>query len=129
MNSSKHTLLDRQVHLDFHTSPHIPGVAADFDAREFAGTLKRAHVNSVTIFAKCHHGYAYYPSKACATHPGLGGRNLLGEQVEALHREGIRCPIYITVGWVALSALNHPEWRAMFKDGPFADWKEHPGMW
>lgn len=127
-----HPLLthQRQVHLDFHTSPHIPGVGADFDAEDFAATLKRAHVNSVTIFAKCHHGYTYFPSKVCAPHPTLApGRDLLGEQIEALHREGIRCPIYITVGWDALSAQLHPEWREMFKDGHFSDWKGHPGMW
>ncbi|MCU0771146.1 MAG: alpha-L-fucosidase [Verrucomicrobia bacterium] len=122
----------RQVHLDFHTSPHIPGVAEDFDAREFAATLKRAHVNSVTLFAKCHHGYTYYPSKVCAVHPQLtpAGRDVLGEQIQALHREGIRCPIYITVGWDALAAQNHPEWRAMFRDGRFGDWdSKHPGQW
>lgn len=125
-----HSLPFRQVHLDFHTSPYIPDVGADFDAGEFAATLKRAHVNSVTIFAKCHHGYAYYPSAVCPAHPGLApGRDLLGEQIEALHREGIRCPIYITVGWDALSARLHPEWREQSKDGHFADGQSHPGMW
>jgi len=120
----------RQVHLDFHTSPFIPGVGEDFDAKEFAATLKRAHVNSITIFAKCHHGYTYYPSKVCTPHPTLApGRDLLGEQIEALHREGIRCPIYITVGWDALATQMHPDWRAMFKDGQFGDWKGQPGQW
>lgn len=121
----------RQVHLDFHTSPYIPEVGADFDAKDFARTMKQAHVNSVTLFAKCHHGYTYYPSQVCAVHPTLTptGRDLLGEQIEALHREGIRCPIYLTVGWDALTAQLRPEWRAMFKDGHFADWKALPGMW
>ncbi len=120
----------RQVHLDFHTSPFIPGVGADFDAREFASTLKRAHVNSVTVFAKCHHGYTYYPSKVGTPHPTLApGRDLLGEQIEALHREGIRCPIYLTVGWDALLTQAHPEWRTQFKDGQFGDWKGQPGVW
>lgn len=132
--NSTHPLLthQRQVHLDFHTSPWIPEVAADFDAQEFVQTLKKAHVNSVTIFAKCHHGYTYYPSKVCAQHPQLTppGRDLLGEQIEALHREGIRCPIYITVGWDALLTQEHPEWRAMFKNGLFGDWNTgHPGQW
>ncbi len=120
----------RQVHLDFHTSPHIPGVGADFDAREFAATLKRAHVNSVTVFAKCHHGYTYYPSQVGTPHPTLApGRDLLGEQIEALHREGIRCPIYLTVGWDALLTQTRPEWRTLFKDGQFGDWKGQPGIW
>lgn len=122
----------RQVHLDFHTSQHIPGIAADFDAKEFSATMKRAHVNSATIFAKCHHGYTYYPSKVGTVHPELvpAGRDLLGEQIEALHREGIRCPIYITVGWDALLVQNHPEWRAMFKNGLFGDLNNgNPGQW
>ncbi|MEO8614736.1 MAG: alpha-L-fucosidase [Luteolibacter sp.] len=122
----------RQIHLDFHTSQHIPGVGADFDAKEFAATLKRAHVNSVTTFAKCHHGYTYYPTKVGTIHPELlpTGRDLLGEQIEALHREGIRCPIYLTVGWDALLTAQHPEWRAMFKNGLFGDWNSgNPGQW
>jgi len=122
----------RQIHLDFHTSQHIPGIGADFDAKEFAATLKRAHVNSATIFAKCHHGYTYYPTKVGTIHPELApsGRDLLGEQIEALHREGIRCPIYLTVGWDALLTAQHPEWRSMFKSGLFGDWKTgHPGQW
>jgi hypothetical protein len=31
----------RQIHLDFHTSPDIEGVGADFDPDEFADTLAR----------------------------------------------------------------------------------------
>lgn len=121
----------RQVHLDFHTSPHIPSVGADFDAREFAATLKRAHVNSVTIFAKCHHGYTYYPSKVGTPHPTMApDRDLLGEQIEALHREGIRCPLYLTVGWDALLTNSRHDLRAMFKNGLFGDWNSgHPGQW
>ena len=46
----------RQIHMDFHTSPLISGVGEEFKAKEFAQTLKEAYVNSVTCFAKCHHG-------------------------------------------------------------------------
>ena len=41
----------RQIHLDFHTSEAIEGIGADFDPDEFAGTLAKAHVNSITVFA------------------------------------------------------------------------------
>lgn len=121
----------RQIHLDFHTSQYIPGIGADFDAREFAATFKRAHVNSVTVFAKCHHGYTYYPSSIGTPHPTLTpGRDFLGEQIEALHREGIRAPIYLTVGWDALLTNTRHDLRAMFKDGHFGDWKGgQPGRW
>ena len=116
----------RQVHLDFHTSPHIPDVGCEFDATAFAETMKRAHVNSVTVFAKCHHGMCYYPTKTGASHPALGKRDLLGEQIEALHRAGIRAPIYTPIVWEDHVAQLHPEWRQLTKEGHFAGWSVGP---
>ena len=117
----------RQVHLDFHTSPYIPGIGSEFDAADFADVLDRARVNSVTVFAKCHHGMCYYPTKTGTVHPGLAaGRDLLGEQIEALHRKGIRAPIYTTVVWEEDVARRFPEWRQMTRDGHFAGWAVGP---
>jgi hypothetical protein len=111
-------LRSRQVHLDFHTGPWVPDVGRDFDARDFAGTMKAARVNSVTVFAKCHHGHLYYDTKRPERHPGLKpGLDLLGEQVEALHREGIRAPIYVSVQCDEYAADTHPEWVARQPDG------------
>jgi hypothetical protein len=111
-------LRQRQVHLDFHTGPAIPDVAADFDARRFARVMKEAHVNSCTVFAKCHHGHLYFPTKHPARHPHLKrGLDLTGRQVEALHREGIRAPIYISVLWDEFAANANPGWVAKGTDG------------
>ncbi len=111
-------LPSRQIHLDFHTGPAVPDVGRDFDAREFARTMKAANVNSVTVFAKCHHGHLYYATKRPERHPGLKpGLDLLGEQVEALHREGIRAPIYISVQCDEYAANTHPEWMVRNQDG------------
>lgn len=108
----------RQVHLDFHTSQHITGIGAAFDADEFADTLKRAHVNSVTCFARCHHGYIYYDTQVNPErrHPHLT-RNLLAEQIEACHKRDIRVPIYTTIQWDQFTADQHPEWLALTADG------------
>ncbi len=126
----------RQVHLDFHTSPHIPGVASDFDAEAFAQTFADARVNSVTVFAKCHHGMCYYPTQTGTTHPHLNQRDLLGEQIEALHSRGIRAPIYTTIVWEEDAAARFPAWRQFTKNGTFAgdalatDLKTpQPGKW
>ena len=107
----------RQVHLDFHNSPLIPEVASDFDAAGFAQTFADAHVNSVTVAAKCHHGMCYYPTQTGTVHPALGGRDLLGEQIEALHRRDIRAPIYTTIAWEEDAASRHPDWRQFLRDG------------
>jgi len=110
------TLPFRQVHLDFHTSPHIPEVGADFDAGEFVRTLQAGYVNSVTVFAKCHHGYSYYPTRVGTPHPHLA-RDLLGEMIEACHRASIRVPVYTTVVWDELAWATHPEWRQLSPEG------------
>lgn len=108
----------RQIHLDFHTSEAIPGVGADFDPDAFADTMAQAHVDSVTVFARCHHGWVYYDTRRFPErrHPHLT-RNLLGEQIAALHARGIRAPVYITVQWDHYTAERHPEWRVLGPDG------------
>lgn len=105
----------RQVHLDFHTSPVISDVGADFDAEEFVQTLRKAHVNSINIFAKCHHGMCYYPTKVGRMHPALHF-DLMGQMIDILHRNDIRCPIYFPIGWEE-DAAEHTSWLEMGKDG------------
>jgi Beta-galactosidase len=109
----------RQVHLDFHTSPAIDGIGADFDPEAFAETLARAHVDSVTVFARCHHGHLYYDSKRFPEriHPHLANRNLLAEQIAACHKRGIRAPIYVTVQWDQYTADRHREWLLIDEEG------------
>ena len=106
----------RHIHLDFHTSPLIPSIGADFDPEEFARTLGEAGVNSICCFAKCHHGVSYYPTEVGVRHPHLR-RDLLGEQVEACHRHGINVTAYTTVVWDEDAAEKHPEWRQVDKSG------------
>jgi hypothetical protein len=111
----------RQVHLDFHTSEQIAGIGAAFDAEGFADTLARAHVDSITCFARCHHGWLYYdsPLNPERRHPYLAG-DLLRLQIAACHARGIRVPIYTTVQWDHYSAERHPEWLARDEQGrPF----------
>jgi hypothetical protein len=104
----------RMIHLDFHTGPWVPDVACEFDAQQFAQPFKAAHIDSVTVFAKCHHGQLYFNTDHPARHPSLPkGLNLLGEQVDALHRVGIRAPIYISVQCDEFAANTHPEWIAL----------------
>jgi hypothetical protein len=108
----------RQIHLDFHTSPLVPDVGADFDPEAFAATLSKARVDSVTCFARCHHGYIYYDTRAFPErrHPHLR-RNLLAEQIEACHRRDIRVPIYVTVQWDQFTADAEPGWRQVTAEG------------
>lgn len=96
----------RQVHLDFHTSGHIEGIGSRFDKEQFKSCLKKGHVNSITVFAKCHHGWSYYPTEVGTMHPELKF-DLLGEMLEACREVGAESPIYISAGLDDAYATAH----------------------
>lgn len=110
----------RQVHLDFHTSEKIAGVGAKFDKKQFQDTLKLGHVDQITLFAKCHHGWSYYKSDANVMHPSLGGRELLREELAAAHEIGVKAPIYLSVGFDEKLVKDHPDWLRRERDGKLA---------
>lgn len=113
-----HKLPLRQTHLDFHTSPDIDGIGSRFSKQNFQQALKLGNLDSITIFAKCHHGLCYYPTKVGVMHPKLQF-DLTGAMIEAAHEVGVRAPIYITAGWSHTDAVNHPEWRTVSKEGKY----------
>ena len=106
----------RQTHLDFHTSPDIPGIGSHFSKENFQAALKAGHLDSITVFAKCHHGLCYYPTEIGTMHPNLSF-DLTGAMIDAAHEIGVRAPVYITAGWSDLDAVQHPDWRAVNIDG------------
>ncbi|MEC8248058.1 MAG: hypothetical protein VX070_01415 [Bacteroidota bacterium] len=106
----------RQVHLDFHTSEHLKNIGEKFDKASWQKALVDAHVSSINIFAKGHHGYSYYPTKIGTQHPNLDF-DLLKSQLEASHEVGIKTPFYFAIGWSVLDAVTHPEWVIKNKNG------------
>lgn len=119
------TLRFRQIHLDFHTSPDIPSIGDKFDKTRWQDMLKRGHVDSVTTFAICHHGWAYYDTALGNRHPHLGF-DLLRAQFEASKEIDVNVPIYITAGVNNVAAEAHPEWREIDYEGKLAGWTQSP---
>lgn len=116
-----HQLRFRQIHLDFHTSEHIEAIGSAFDKRSWQETLKVAEVDSVTTFATCHHGWAYYDTKVGKRHPHLNF-DLLKAQYEASKEIDVNVPIYLTAGVNNMAAVEHPEWRQIGPDGKLTGW-------
>ena len=105
----------RQVHLDFHTSEHIFDIGEKFDKKQFQEALKKGHVDSVTLFSKCHHGWAYHPSKANDMHPNLSF-DLLKAQLDAAHEIDVKTPIYLSAGLDEKIVMKHSEWAVRNRD-------------
>lgn len=112
----------RQVHLDFHTSEHMPSIGEEFDKKQFQDALKKGHVDSITIFAKCHHGWSYYPTKVNAVHPHLSF-DLLKAQLEACREIGVKSPVYLSAGFDERMAVVHTDWVIRAQDETMSDTK------
>lgn len=116
--NKNNTFAMRQTHLDFHTSPDISAIGSKFSKENFQRALKKGNLDSITVFAKCHHGYCYYPTKIGNQHPGLKF-DLTGAMIDAAHEIGVRAPLYIPAGWSHNDAITHLEWRSVNKEGKF----------
>lgn len=122
---SRYQLRFRQVHLDFHTSPHIPGIGKAFDRQQWQQALTTGCIDSITCFSKCHHGWSYHPTDVGKMHPGLDF-DLLRAQMDASREIGVNVPIYISVGVDDVAGGEHPEWREVGHDGRYQGWRASP---
>ena len=118
---SRYNLRFRQVHLDFHTSPDIPGIGEKFDKKQWQDALRAGHVNSITCFSKCHHGWSYHRTEVGKMHPHLNF-DLLKVQMLASKEIGVNVPIYISAGVDNVMAEEHPEWREISIEGRYSGW-------
>lgn len=105
----------RQVHLDFHTSEQLEHIGERFDKKQFQQALKTGHVDSVTVFSKCQHGWSYHPTKVNQMHPHLQF-DLLGEELKACREIGVNAPVYLCAGLDEKEAVRHPEWLVRNRD-------------
>lgn len=97
----------RHIHLDFHTHQAIPGIGAAFTKEAFQEALRRGRVDSINLFAKCHHGYSYHPTEVGCQHPNLAF-DLLGAQIEACREIDVHTPVYLSAGLDEYYARVHP---------------------
>lgn len=106
----------RQIHLDFHTSECIEGIGSRFSRENFRAALQAGHVNSITLFSKCHHGWSYHPTEVNLPHPHLCC-DLLDEQLAVCEELGVRTEIYVSAGLSEQYAVRHPEHLRRDKNG------------
>jgi len=88
--------ISRKIHSDFHTAGFIRGIGSKLDGDAFGKTLKDSGINAICIFAKGHHGYAYYNTKIGTRHPGLDF-DLMQAQIDACHKYGIAVWTYFSI--------------------------------
>ncbi len=97
--------------IDNHISEHDPSLMARFDPKVYADMVEKAGLEASMIYACCHNGNCYYPTKVGHMHANLKGRDIFGETVAEVAKRGIVPIAYTTVIYHNDSAQNHPDWR------------------
>ncbi|OGV76065.1 MAG: hypothetical protein A3K19_02345 [Lentisphaerae bacterium RIFOXYB12_FULL_65_16] len=95
-------------HFDFHSHKSIR-INHDPDVQAMADTLADAGVDEIITFAKCHTGFAYYPSRVGNPHPRMIG-DPFGDVARACKAKGIRVLAYISFGIDGEAGRRHPDW-------------------
>lgn len=95
-------------HFDFHSHESIR-IGHDPDVETMARELSAAGVEEIITFAKCHTGFAYYPTRVGTPHPRMRS-DCFGDVVSACREAGLRVLAYISFGIDGEAGRRHPEW-------------------
>lgn len=109
----------RKLFFDFHSPGTTEGLASAYDAECWISRLQAAHATAVSVFTKCGYGYSFYQKGTIRyKHPHLpAGVDMLGEQIEALHRRGMQAIGYYHTFNSEPVACDHPDWIEVGADG------------
>lgn len=103
--------------IDNHITEDDPSFMTKFDPAEYVAMVKKAGVEASMVYAACHNGNCYYPTKVGHMHANLKGRDIFGETVDLLRQEGIVPVAYYTSVFHNHSARTHPAWRVTHVNG------------
>jgi hypothetical protein len=92
----------------------IPGwedrFLTEFDPIAKADLYARAGLQSVMYVCKALTGFCFWPTKVGAMHPGLGGRDVVGETLAALRERGIAPCAYYSAIYDNWAYETYPAW-------------------
>ena len=97
--------------IDNHITEHDPSFMTRFDPERYVAMVKRAGIEASMVYATCHNGNCYYPSRVGHMHANLHGRDIFGETVGLLRLSGIVPIAYYTSIFHNHAAQEHPAWR------------------
>lgn len=112
----------RRALLDIQISDWDPEFMTKFDPIAVADAYKDANLSGAMIYCKSHMGLNNWPAPTGPQHPGLGGRDVIGPLVQALHDRDISVCAYTSLTWDYWAWENHPNWRTDTGLPPSAYW-------
>ena len=111
--------------IDSHISDQRPEYMSRFSPREYVRMVKLSGVESSMVYASDHNGNCYYPTEVGHPHGGLNGRDLFGETVALLRKNGIVPIAYYTVNYNNDCARRFPAARLVNNLGESRNGRYH----
>ena len=94
--------------VDNHITDLKPKFMSKYEPAEYARIVKIGGTESAMVYACCHNGNCYYPTKYGHQHANLNGRDIFGETVNELKKLDIVPIAYYTVVFHNDSARRFP---------------------
>jgi putative glycosyl hydrolase-like family 6 (GHL6) protein len=101
----------RRMLVDMEVPGFDVGFLRDFDPIAKADLYARADLASVMFSCKALTGLCFWPTDVGEAHPGIGGRDVVGETAAALAERGIAACAYYSVIYDNWAYEHHPDWR------------------
>ena len=99
-----------RIVVDNHITEEDPGAMRRFDPSIYAAMMKKSGADASMVYACCHNGNSYYPTRVGHMHANLDGRDIFGKTVDELRKIGVT-PIAYHTG----NCAPNPRWRWMMK--------------
>jgi len=111
----KHSFFRNLV--DMHIPDNDPSYLSKFDAEEYARLVSLSGVDTAILYTSNCLGYTFFEEEGM--HGNMGGRDFVGERIEAFKKYGVRTILYYNI-WNRKTALAHPDWNLVnpYKHAP-----------
>lgn len=97
--------------IDNHITEDDASFLSKFDPAANVALIKQAGVDAAMVYACCHNGNCYYPTRVGHIHKNIADKDLFGQMISLLRKENILPIAYYTVIYHNDSAQNNPSWR------------------
>lgn len=94
--------------VDMHIPDNDPSYLSKFDAEEYARLVSLSGVDTAILYTSNCLGYTFFEEEQM--HGNMGGRDFVGERIEAFKKYGVRTILYYNI-WNRQAALKHPDWN------------------
>ncbi len=93
-----------------HIPDWDPSFLTNYDPVRLASLYERANATGVMLYCNSHVGLTNYPAPTGKMHPGLRGRDVVGDLVRELKARDIATCAYYSVLFDNWAVTEHPEW-------------------